>query len=79
MTHRKQSLKKLLLFFCVIFFSLYLWSASDTCAAGKFKCSNNKCIGTRYTCNDHDDCGDGSDEEPTNKCGGASSGEFKIA
>ncbi|KAG1666616.1 Plasminogen [Nymphon striatum] len=33
------------------------------CGYGHLKCRNNNCVPSNKTCNGHDDCGDGTDEE----------------
>jgi hypothetical protein len=37
-------------------------SLGGTCAAGQFKCTNDKCIPTAWKCDHENDCGDNSDE-----------------
>ena len=45
----------LCLFVCLFFLSLFLGDC-------EFPCHNGKCIPRRYVCNNHDNCGDNTDE-----------------
>ncbi|XP_078492977.1 complement component C8 alpha chain-like [Ciona intestinalis] len=41
--------------------------ASTDCGVGYFKCGNQRCIQENFVCNGDDDCGDASDEFPSQK------------
>lgn len=48
------------------FFSDKLSIRQNNCNStiGKYLCDNNKCVSLSIVCNGHDDCGDGTDEDP---------------
>ncbi|KAG1683203.1 Plasminogen [Nymphon striatum] len=39
------------------------FNVPEFCGYGHLKCRNNNCVPSNKTCNGHDDCGDGTDEE----------------
>ena len=39
-----------------------LFSAGGGCTAHQFSCANGRCVPLSWTCDEEDDCGDGSDE-----------------
>lgn len=44
------------------------FSAQPSCQSGEFTCNNTRCVPWSWVCDDDNDCGDNSDEEPRHCC-----------